>query len=130
MNGNVSSKDVWFLLGFGFAIWLIATVAFRLVGQVLISPDTPYIIAGLFVVTIPAMVLLTIGAFRWRAVDSTHRPLAAILLVTPGMVLDAIVLPFFGTVFPNMVVESAQYFGGFLLLAYVLALLVGLFSGR
>lgn len=129
MSQRVSSAEARVLLGVGFAGWLLATVGFRVAGQVLLNPETPLVIGVLFGVTIPGMVILALGVFRWRSIDARSQPLAAILLVVPGMVLDAIALPLFDTVFPNMAAGAAPFFGGLLLLAYVLVLLVGLVNG-
>lgn len=114
---------VFLLLGFG--VWLVATVAFRLVGQYLLDPSSPLVIGALYVATIPAMVGLALVFYRWRDVTGVDRLPAAVALVVPGMVLDTFVVAWFETVFPNMVPVAAKYFGGMLLLAYVAVLLSG-----
>ncbi|SIR24847.1 hypothetical protein SAMN05421858_1984 [Haladaptatus litoreus] len=122
---TIERNEMNTLVAIGFVIWLVATVAFRLVGHFLLNPDNEPFIAAVFMVTIPAMVLLTLGIFRWRKIPSASKPIAASLLVLPGMSLDAIVLPLFESVYPNMAPESTGYFGGFLLLAYAVVLVVG-----
>ena len=116
----------------GFAVWFVATVAFRLVGQYLLDPSAPLIVAGLFVVVVPAMIGLAILLYRWRGVTETAQVQAAIALVVPGMVLDAFAVAWFETVFPNMAPGAAKYFGGMLLLAYASVLLSGFipYQGR
>jgi hypothetical protein len=80
------------------------------------------------VLAVPAMILLTFAAFLWREIRPAARPAAAILLVAPGMLLDVVMIAFFGTFFPGLERGSVQYLAGLLLLAYVTVLLVGLFS--
>jgi hypothetical protein len=117
-------------LALGFAVWFLATVAFRLAGQYLLNPSTPVVIGGLFVAVVPAMIGLALVFYRWRDVTGTTRLQAAIALVLPGMLLDSLAVAWFGTVFPNMVPGAAKYFGGMLLLAYASVLLSGFIPSR
>ena len=109
----------------GFAVWFVATVVFRLAGQYLLDPTAPLVIGVLYVAAVPAMVGLALLLYRWRDVTGATRLQAAIALVLPGMVLDALATAWFETVFPNMVPGAAKYFGGMLLLAYASVLLTG-----
>lgn len=109
----------------GFAVWLVATVVFRLAGQFLLDPAAPFVIVLLYVAVVPAMVGLALVFYWWRGVTGTERLQAAVALVLPGMLLDTVAVAFFGTVFPNMLPESGTYFGGMLLLAYASVLLSG-----
>jgi hypothetical protein len=117
-------------LAVGFVVWLIATLTVRLVGTRAFDPTAPLLVAGLFVVTVPAMIALTLLIFRWRATPTPARPRAAGLLVAPGLLLDAFVLPLHATVFPAMPLGGVPFFGGFLLLAYGVVIVTGLRSGR
>jgi hypothetical protein len=128
MIRNLTSEDVRAIFGFGVAVWLVATIVFRFGGQVLLDPDSPLIIAGVFLAAVPAMVILTFAVFVWREIRPAARPAAAILLVAPGMLIDAILLPLFDLTFPNMARASAGYLAGLAMLAYLVVLLVGLFS--
>lgn len=96
-----------------------------MVGQYILNPSAPLIVAGLFVAVVPAMIGLAILLYRWRGVTETAQVQAAIALVVPGMVLDTFAVAWFETVFPNMVPGAAKYFGGMLLLAYASVLLSG-----
>lgn len=128
MIRNLSSEDVRALFGFGVAVWLIATVAFRVGGRILLDPDAPLIVFGVFVIAVPATVVVTFAAFLWREIRPAARPAAAILLVVPGMLLDVVLVSFFGAFFPNVERVSVRYFAGLVLLAYATVLLVGLVS--
>jgi hypothetical protein len=65
----------------GFAIWLLATLALRLIGRHIF--DHPLV---LLAVSLPAMILVA-RAVLAHAPDRTR---GAIALVAPGMLLDAI----------------------------------------
>lgn len=125
MGDGLWEGDAPLLLGLGFAVWLVATIAVRLVGGVVLDPARPRVVAGLFVLAIPAVAALTIALFRWLDPNVPTRTEAATLLVLPGMVLDAIVVPFYEGVFPTIEPEGAASLGGLLLLTYAIVLLVG-----
>jgi hypothetical protein len=122
---SISSAPVRIFLGVGFAVWLVATVAFRLVGQFVLDPANPLVIGALYVAVVPAMVGLALLVYRWQSVSGPIQVVAAIALVLPGMLLDAFVMAWFELIFPNMVPGAAKYFGGMLLLAYGVVLLTG-----
>ena len=115
---------VWFLSA-GFVVWLAATAAAYLLGPTLLRPETPLVTAGLYLATIPTMFLLAVGLFRYRGAVGTDRVLAATLLVLPGIALDSLVLPFFGTVFTGVDPAMAGAFGGIVLVAYFEVLVTG-----
>ena len=119
-----------FFLLVGFAVWLLATLAFRLGGQYVLDPGPTVGLLPLYVVTGAAMTGLALLLYRWRGVYSAARERAAIALVLPGMVLDSVVLVWFEPVFPNVAPEAAAYFGGVLLLAYAAVLVSGFVPGR
>lgn len=128
MIRNLSTEDVRALFGIGVAVWLIATVVFRVGGTVLLDPDAPLVVVGVFVVAVPAMIVVTFAAFLWREIRPAARPAAAILLVTPGMLLNVVMVSFFGAFFATTDADSVRYFAGLVLLASATVLLVGLFS--
>jgi hypothetical protein len=115
---------VWFV-GAGFLVWVAATVVVYLLGPTLLRPETPLVTAGLYLAMLPSMFLLAVGLFRYRGVVGTDRVLAATLLVLPGMALDSLVVPFFGSVFPGTDPAMAGAFGGIVLVAYVEVLVTG-----
>ncbi len=104
--------------GIGVAVWLLATVAFRLAGHLFFRPDEPLAMALLWLATVAAMILLARFLFSWRKLERAHRFEAAALMVISGMALDAIVTQGFAGFFPNMPASAAGSFGAWLLLAY------------
>jgi hypothetical protein len=113
------------LVGVGIAVWLAAILAVRLVGHVLLPPDDPGRTALVFIATVPLMAMVAFAVYSLLDVPPERRLTAATLLVLPGMVLDAVVVTVFESVFPNMSPTVGSTFGGLLLLAYASVLLTG-----
>ena len=109
--------------GIGFAVWLLATVVFRLGGQLFFKPEEPLWLALLWCATAAAMIALARILFRWTKLNRAQRFEAAALMVISGMALDAIVTQGFASFFPNMPAAAAGSFGAWLLLAYASVIL-------
>ena len=107
----------------GFALWLLATVVFRLAGHHFFLADEPAALALLWLLTVIALIALATALFRWRRLSRAQQFEAAALMAIPGMALDALVTQGFALVFPNMPPEAAGSFGAWLLLAYASALI-------
>lgn len=112
-----------FFFGIGFAVWLLATVIFRMSGQFFFRPDEPLLLALLWLATAAALVLMARFLFSWRALERAQRFEAAALMVLPGMILDAFVTQAFVGFFPNLPASAAGSFGAWLLLAYASVIL-------
>ena len=110
-------------LGIGFVVWVLATIVFRLAGQLFFLYEDALPLALLWCATVAAMVLLARWLFSWRNLGRAQRIEAAALLVIPGMALDAIAAQGFADFFPNMPAAAAGSFGAWLLLAYASVLL-------
>ncbi len=110
-------------LGIGFFLWLLATIVFRLAGQLFFLADNGAALAILWFLTGAGLILLALGLFRWQKLTRPQRFEAAVLLVISGMALDAFITESFATVFPNMPASFAGSFGAWLLLAYASVLL-------
>ncbi|WP_410764537.1 DUF5367 family protein [Haloferax sp. DFSO60] len=126
---RLSFPESRFLIGVGLAVALIAGLIFRIVGQLVLDPAQPLVVAGVFVVTIPAMWLLAVAIFRWRGHTGGARREAAAILVVPGMIIDALSTALFSVVYPNMEPTAGTLFGGLLLLAYATVLVAGFVTG-
>lgn len=132
-RGGLSKRErgeVRFFLISGFLLWLVATVVVRLVGQYFFSPDDTPALTVLFLLTVPLVVLVAYPLYSYKNVRGGERLLAAVCLALPGMVLDVVSLSFFEAVFPNLSPDAAGYFGAWLLWAYFLVLITGLFPAR
>src|SRR5262249_7082979 len=105
----------------GFAIWLGASVALRLVGQYIFGEPAVARTLVVLLVSVPIMILVARAVLGW--LPAADRPLGAIALVAAGMVLDTFSTIWFTRVFPNMRADAAPVFGGWLLLCNVVVLL-------
>lgn len=108
------------MLLWGFAIWLLATLALRGAGQWLFGGMGA--MALLFVVSVPAMIWLP----RWLLVrvglPAESAASAVIALVIPGMLLDTLSTLAFPWVFPNVPQERAAAFAAWILFCNAIAL--------
>ena len=107
----------------GFAIWLAATIALRLIGQWIIHPRTAVGVVLLLTVSGVLMWRLPRGVFAWLRIARKDYALGAIALVAPGMLLDTVSAIWFTRAFPNLLPETAGLFGGWLLFCNIVALL-------
>jgi hypothetical protein len=112
-------------VGVGVAVWLVATVVFRFVGHLILSPDDPGRLALVFVVTVLTSAMIAFAVYPLLDVPPERRLTAATLLVLPGMALDAVVVTAFETVYPDMAVSTGSALGGLLLFAYAAVLVTG-----
>lgn len=118
-----------YFLGWGVILWLIATVFFRLVGQLLLNPGSLAPVILIFIATVPLIAAVTYPVYAKRAVPFAELPVAATCIALPGMVLDVVSLSFFGAAFPNLAAlpgSAGALFGAWMLWAYALILLSGL----
>lgn len=125
MDGKLS-----FFVGWGFLLWLIATLFFRIVGQLLLDPGVLALVVATFVLTVPLIAVAVYPAYAFRRLSREDRPPAAICVALPGMLLDVLGLAFFETIFPNLSALSGStdgVFGAWLLWAYGLILITGIF---
>src|SRR5215467_8082697 len=91
----------------GFAIWLVATIALRVVGQWIMRPGATLEIVVLLAVSGVLMWQLPRGLFAWMRIAREDFARGAIALVAPGMLLDTISGIAFSRVFPNMAPDAA-----------------------
>lgn len=129
VRSRLSTSETRVLLGVGLAIALLAGLVFRIVGHLVLDPANPLVVGVIFALTIPLMWGLAVGVFRWRSIEGVERREGAVLLVVPGMLVDAFSTALFSVVYPNMSLAAAGLFGGLLLLAYATVLIAGLLSG-
>jgi hypothetical protein len=109
------------LAAVGFAIWLAATVMLRIAGQFVFRSPGGMGAVALLVVSVPLMIVVARAVLA--SLPPEERALGAIALVAPGMLLDTFSTIGFARVFPNIRVDAAAVFGGWLLLCNVVVLL-------
>jgi tellurite resistance protein TehA-like permease len=106
-------------IAYGFALWLVGTLALRLFGHYLFA--FPAVLLT-FTLTIPLLALVVLRLFAARHLDAAQRPVAAIALVLPGMLLDIVSVTFAATVFPNIPTAEHGALAAWLLEAYAVGL--------
>ena len=110
-----------FFFGFGFIVWLLATVVFRAAGHLFFLDDRPAVLAMIWIVSFVGLLGASLYLFHRYRLNAAQRYQAAVLMVISGMVLDA-----FAAVFPNMPASAAGSFGAWLLWAYASVLLAAI----
>lgn len=117
------------VLGVGFLIWLLATLAFRFAGQFFFITESPVILIALYVAVIPALATISILTFKKFKLSGLENVVAGVLLVLPGMIIDTFVIQFFEETFPNMPSSRVAAFGSWLMWAYAVVLLTSVVIG-
>ena len=105
----------------------MATILTYLVGPYVLAPDNWWRLGLLFVTAFPLVGAVTYPFYIWRGIATEDYATAAICIAVPGMVLDIDVLLFFDWIFPHMEEGADVLFSAWLLWAYALILLTGLF---
>ncbi len=120
------TREVRFWALYGVLVWLLATVAVRMLGPWLL-PGTAAATAVLFVVTVPALWVVLAPAYR---TPRAERLPAAAVAALPGLLLDVVAVLGFAWLFPALPAGRAALYGAWLLWAYGLVLAWGLLLGR
>ena len=115
---------------YGFAIWAVATLAFRTLGGVFFRPDIAWVALLLALVAIPGIAGVTLGGFSLLRIEPADRPAAAGLFAAIGMALDAGVIFNWPASYPNLQAHLAGPFGAYMLWCNTVAILTGALSSR
>ncbi len=117
------------VMGIGFLIWLLATLAFRIAGQYFFIAESKAILIILYLAVVPALALISLGTFKKFKLSGWENVVGGALMVLPGIIIDTYIIQFFETVFPNMPAIRAATFGSWLMWAYSIVLLTSLIVG-
>ena len=99
----------------GFLIWLLATVALRLIGQHVLRPRDPWGTLILLAVSFPLMAWLVRRLCDQAHLAPEQRLAGAASVALPTLLLDPFSCVFFPVVFPNVAPQLAGIFGGWML---------------
>jgi len=111
------------LLTIGLVIWVAATAALRLWGELLLRPRGWVSTLALYVLSFVAMATLARRLCRKAGLPREEWPAGAISLALPTLVLDPFSAAFFPAVFPKIDAQMAGVFGGWMLICCAGALL-------
>jgi len=103
------------LLAYGAAIWLVATIALRFVGQRLLPPGNWLGIVILFAASFALVAWLVRRLCKRFGLPREQWPAGAISLLLATLLLDPFSSAFFASVFPNIAPEAAGPFGGWMI---------------
>ena len=112
---NMASSSYYLkILLLGMILWLVGTVAIRLIGHRLLHANQPLQTVILYVLSFVLMGLLARRIFHRLQRDLW--PAATTLLMLPTLILDPFACAFFHTVYPNLDPAAAGIFGGWMLI--------------
>src|SRR5579863_1070471 len=103
------------LLFSGLAIWLVGTIALRVMGQRLLHPNHGMGTLVLFAVSFLLMAIVVRRLCSRAGLPPERWLRGAFWVALPTLLLDPFSSAFFPVVFPNMSPEVAGVFGGWML---------------
>jgi zinc transporter ZupT len=126
----ISTRLALWAIAYGLLIWFEATLTIRFLGNYVLVPGNTLLTVAVFALTVPLVV--AIGWFFFAAFQT--RPLegaiSAILICASGLIADAFVFVWIENVFPVMSETQGRMFASWLLWAYGIGLLSGVWPRR
>jgi hypothetical protein len=101
----------------GFVGWLAGTILIRIGGQFVLHPESVVSIVILFAVSFAAMAWATRAVCGSAKLPREQWPVAAVMLILPGLLLDPFTSAFFAQVFPNIEASASGLFGGWIIIS-------------
>ncbi|MDN4492720.1 DUF5367 family protein [Ureibacillus aquaedulcis] len=112
-------------IGWGFLLWLLATILFRFFGQLLLIPGNELLVIVSFLIALPLIAIATYPYYIIRKIPQSKRLYTSVQIALPGMLLDTLSIIYFEKLFPNLHIDSLPFFASWLLWAYSLILISG-----
>lgn len=119
-----------FSLSFGFSVWLVATLIFRIWGNAFFIIENTFLLTGFFIGTIPILFFLMKWVFNRYELTASQRLESAVYMAIPGMICDVACLKFHHLVFPKLTIEQAIVLSAWIIWAYVIVLLIGVMQSK
>jgi hypothetical protein len=117
-----------FSLCFGFFVWLLATLIVKHYGHYLFSIENTTNVILLYIGICPLLYALIHYVFKRFRLNDQSRLRSAVLMAIPGMLFDVLCIKFHGIVFPLLSQEQVLVLGSWIIWAYLIVILVGLYS--
>ena len=126
----ISNRLALWAIGYGLLIWFEATVMVRWFGDYLFVPRQTALTIAVFAAAVP--LVFAIGWFFFASFKTSplERAASAIIIVAAGLIADAFVFVWIENVFPVMGTTQARMFASWLLWAYGIGLLSGVWPRR
>lgn len=112
-------------VSWGILLWVLATLLFRIYGQLFLIPGNVPLLIITFILTIPLIIIATYAYYYLRKIPESKRLMTSVQIALPGMILDIFSVIFFDKVFLNLHTDSLPFFAAWLLWAYSLILISG-----
>lgn len=110
----------------GFTIWILATIAFKLVGHHFFLTNNLAVLIALYIAVVPILGFVALQVFNRYKLTQLEAIQSATIMVLPGMVFDTFCIKFFAWCFPNLPETDGATFGSWLMWAYAVVLIFGL----
>ncbi len=126
----ISPRLALWALAYGLLIWFEATLIIRWAGDLIFIPENKIWTIGGFVVT--AALVFAVGWFFFATFQTppAARAASAILICAVGLIADAFVFSWIDTVFPDMSSEQQRLFAVWIVWAYGVGLISGLWPQK
>jgi hypothetical protein len=108
---------------YGLLLWIVGTIAIRVVGQRVLHPDRPLASVILYLFSFLLMALLIPRIPRSLKLEKDSLFAAISLLILPTLLLDPFSCLFFPVIFPLVAPAAAGLFGGWMLICCAGAIL-------
>ncbi|MFY0602040.1 MAG: DUF5367 domain-containing protein [Cyclobacteriaceae bacterium] len=119
-----------FSVMFGFSIWMVATLIFRIWGNSFFIIENTFLLTSFFLGITPILFFLAKWVFNRYKLTGKQRIESTVLMTIPGMICDVACLKFHYLIFPKFTIEQAIVLGAWVLWAYVIVLLIGVIKSR
>lgn len=119
-----------FSLLFGFSVWFLATLSFRVLGHTFFLIDNTMLMGGFFLATVPLLYVLMNQVFNHYQLSGSDLLNSSVLMAVPGMLGDVFCVKLHEVVFPTLNVDQVIVLSAWVLWAYVIVLLIGLIQSK
>jgi hypothetical protein len=126
----ISRRLALWAVAYGLLIWFEATVIVRWMGNYVLVPGHTAWTVGVFLLTVPLVFAIGWFFFATFQTNRLERAIATILICAAGLVADAFVFVWIENVFPVMSATQERMFASWLLWAYGLGLLSGVWPAN
>jgi hypothetical protein len=127
---TIPHRTALWALAYGLFIWLEATLIIRWAGDLIFIPESTVWTVGGFILTAPLVYAIGWFFFATFQTPPGARAAAAVLICAAGLIADAFVFVWIDSVFPYMADAQERLFASWVLWAYGLGLLSGVWPAR
>lgn len=112
----------------GFVIWIAIAVAFRFVGETVLTAGSG--VSWLFMIMPVALLGVTYLCLKLLNVAATDRAEAASIMAVPGLLVGIYEINSFSMVFPNLDANLFPQFAALMFACYAAVIIAGIVTSR